>query len=172
MISFTESDMTFGPFAEADCFCIEKCATYVAIQDSVKMAEFLLIRETAVASPCVWIVEAKKSSPRNQPKLDGFIAEIKDKLTNGLSLCFASVLRRHPSTFPEWPDKYKKLDLAGADFRLVLVINGHQKAWLPPLQDALRRSLRPIVRTWALNPNAVVVLNHEGAKSFGLISAP
>ena len=174
MLSFTESGMTFGPYAEADCFCIEKCATYVAIQDRVKMAEFLLIREKPEEPLCVWIVEAKQSSPqpKTQPEFDGFISDIKDKLTNGLSLCFASVLKRHPKTLAELPDKFKNLDLSTVGFRLVLIINGHQKAWLPPLQDAVRRTLHATEKTWALDPNAVVVLNHEGAKQFGLISAP
>ncbi|HRT58608.1 MAG TPA: hypothetical protein P5038_18440 [Candidatus Paceibacterota bacterium] len=177
MISFTESGMIFGPYAETDFFGIEKCATYGAIQDGVKMAEFLLIRETPQKPPCVccvWIVEAKSSSPqpKTQPEFDGYIADIKDKLTNGLSLCFASVLKRHPNTLAEWPDKYRDLELSTAGFRLVLVINGHQLDWLPPLQDALRRALHPTAKTWALDPNAVVVLNHEGARQFGLTSAP
>lgn len=174
MITFEESEMTFGPYAEADCFCIEKCDTYVAIQDGVKMAEFLLIRETPPAPPCVWIVEAKKSSPqpKTQPEFDGFIADIRDKLTNGLGLCFSSVLKRHPKTLAELPDKFKNLNLSTAGFRLVLVINGHKKDWLPPLQDAVRRALHATEKTWALDPNAVVVLNHEGARQFGLTSAP
>ena len=174
MLSFTESGMTFGPYAEADCFCIEKRTTYEAIQDGVKMAEFLLIREKPEEPPCVWVVEAKKSSPqpKTQPEFDGFITDIRDKLANGLTLCFAAVLKRHPKTLAELPDKYKNLDLSQAGFRLVLVINGHQKAWLPPLQDAVRRALHATAKTWALDPNAVVVLNHEGAKQFGLTSAP
>lgn len=174
MLSFTESGMSFGPYAEADCFWIEKCATYEAIQDRVKMAEFLLIREKPEEPLCVWIVEAKQSSPqpKTQPEFDGFITEIRDKLTNGLSLCFASVLKRHPKTLTELPDKYKNLDLSTVGFRLVLVINGHQNAWLPPLQDAVRRALHATARTWALDPTSVVVLNHEGAKHFGLTSAP
>lgn len=55
---------------------------------------------------------------------------------------------------------------------MLLIINGHQKDWLPPLQDALRSALDATTKTWALGPNAVVVINHEAAKRFGLISAP
>jgi hypothetical protein len=67
---------------------------------------------------------------------------------------------------------FKTLDLGATGFRLVLIINGHQKLWLQPLQDALRSALHATAQTWALGPNAVVVINHEDAKRFGLISAP
>jgi len=123
--------------------------------------------------PLVWIIEAKQSSPRpeTQPNFTEFIGEIQSKLTNALTLGVAAILKRHPATAEELPELFKALDLASAGFRLVLIINGHQKAWLPPLQDALRRALYATVQTWALGPNAVAVINHEDAKRFGLISA-
>ena len=140
------------------------------------MAEFFLIREmpTEPPSDCVWVVEAKQSSPHpnSQPDFHSFIADIKDKLVNGLSLCVAAVLQRHPQSLAELPENYRNLVLSTVGFRLVLVINGHHKDWLPPLQDAVRRALYSTAKTWALDPNAVVVLNHEGAKQYGLISAP
>ena len=169
-----ESGMTFGPYRDEDCFYIEKSATYQAIQDGVPTAELLLLRTPENGAPLLWIIEAKQSSPRpeTRPNFDEYIGEIRDKLANALALGAASILRRHPTAAAELPETFKTLDLATASFRLVLIINGHQKSWLPPLQEALRRALYATAKTWALGPNAVVVINHEGAKRFHLISAP
>jgi hypothetical protein len=174
MEPFIESEMTFGPYAEGHCFRVEASETYSAIQDKVQMAEFLLLRPQAGGPPSVWIVEAKKSSPRpeTQPNFNKFIHEIRHKLANALTVGVASMLKRHPAADAELPELFKVLDLGATEFRLVLVINGYQKAWLQPLQDALRRALHATVQTWALGPNAVVVINHEDAKRVGLISAP
>ncbi len=174
MEPFDESGMTFGPFAEGHCFRVEQSDTYRAIQERVAMAEFLLLRPQANGAPAIWIVEAKQSSPRpeTQPNFGEFIGEISHKLTNALAVGLASILKRHPAAAAELPERFSTLELASVGFRLVLIINGHQKAWLPPLQDALRNALHPTVKTWALGPNAVVVINHEGAKRLGLISAP
>jgi hypothetical protein len=174
MEPFIESGMTFGPYADTHCFRVETSATFKAIGDGVHIAEFLLIRVKPTSPPSVWVAEAKSSSPRPETELDfnKFIGEIRDKLTNALSLCIAAMLNRHPNTAAEVPDGFRHLDLATAGFRLVLIINGHPKAWLPPLQDAMRRALLATAKTWALGPNAVVVINHEEAKHSGLISAP
>ncbi|MBX9832940.1 MAG: hypothetical protein K2X78_07835, partial [Burkholderiaceae bacterium] len=52
----------------------------------------------------------------------------------------------------------------------VLVINGHQKTWLPPVQDALKRSLALVIKTLGLPANGVSVINDEMARNYGLIS--
>ena len=164
-----ESEMTFGPYPEGNCFYIEKSETYRKIKDGVKMAEFLLLRSQD--KPTVWIVEAKRSSPRPESQLDfdNFIAEIREKLTNALTLCVATCLKRH-STCEKLPNSFQTLDLKEADFRLILVINGAQKEWLPPLKDALEKALKPTIKTWNLSPTSVVVLNDTMARSRGLIS--
>ena len=145
-----ESGMTFGPYPDEDCFYIEKSASYGGIQDGVQMAEFLLHRTQENRPPSIWIIEAKRSSPRpeTQPKFAEYIGEIRDKLANALALAVASILLRHPTAATELPASFKTLDLATTGFRLVLVINGHEKSWLPPLQDALRRALHATVKTW------------------------
>ncbi|MBO0349473.1 hypothetical protein J0895_10205 [Phormidium pseudopriestleyi FRX01] len=164
-----ESGMNFGPYPEGHCFYIEKSKTYQAIQADVKMAEFLLLPDLNKAS--VWIVEAKSSSPRpeTQPNFDEFIQEICDKLTNAMALCIATCLKRHASTYDELPVTFQSLALEKTEFRLILVIKGHRNDWLPPLQDALKKALKPTVQTWKLSPTSVVVLNDTIARSQGLI---
>jgi hypothetical protein len=174
MGSFVESEMTFGPYAEGHCFRVEVSETYRAIQDKVQIAEFLLLRAQKDKPPLILIIEAKQSSPRpeTQPNFNEFIGEIRDKLANALVVGVASILQRHAAADTELPELFKALDLATTGFRLVLIINGHQKAWLQPLQDALRSALHATAQCWALGPNAVAVINHEDAKRLGIISAP
>ena len=166
-----ESGMTFGPFPDGSCFPIEQSESYKAIENGVKMAEFLLLRQTEDNSPVVWVVEAKSSTPRpqSQSDFDAFIDEIRQKLSNALNLGLAACLGRHPASGEELSDSFKNLDLGNVSFRLVLVINGHRDEWLPPLNDALTTALYPVVKTWALPSTAVTVINDGMARDHGLI---
>ncbi|AGX88598.1 hypothetical protein [Candidatus Symbiobacter mobilis] len=166
-----ESGMTFGPYPAGQCFYIEKSACYSKIQEEVQIAEFLLLQNKCELSSVVWVVEAKSSSPRpgTQPNFAEFIEAIRNKLTNGFLLGMAMRLGRHPNGLAELPEPFQKLDLRTASFRFVLVIKGHKEEWLPPLQEALSLVLKPIVKSWALPPTSVVVLNECGAQLHGLV---
>ncbi len=173
MINITESGMTFGTYSAENCFYIENSRLYRSMS-GLKIAEFMLLRYSKKGTPVIWIVEAKSSSPRPnlnaKQAFDDFIDEIQQKLTNSLSLWFAMRLQRHPKATDELSEQFQAIDLANVDFRLVLVINGHQEEWLPPLQDALRKALLATVQTWALSPSAVLVFNHELAHQYKLIT--
>ena len=171
MQAIIESGMTFGPDAEGQCFYIEKSRCYCQVHECVQMAEFLLLRSQNELSSVVWVVEAKSSSPRptTQPNFKDFIEEIRIKLTNGFLLSVAMRLGRHPDGLAELPEPFQQIDLKTSSFRFVLVINGHKNAWLPPLQDALSLVFKPIVKSWALPPTSVIVLNELGAQQHGLI---
>jgi len=164
-----ESGMIFGSYSEGHCFHIEKSETYQYIQKGVKIAELLLLHRSNV--PKVLIIEAKSSSPRpeTQPNFDEFIKEIRDKLTNALTLYVTTCLKRH-STWQELPTPFQEIDLERIDFCLILVIKGHKKDWLPPLQDELKKVLDSTVKTWKLSPTSVAVINHEVAQEQKLIS--
>lgn len=166
-----ESGMSFGPYPAGQCFYIEKSACYEKVQKGVQMAEFLLLRDKDELSPVVWVVEAKSSSPKpgTQPNFTDFIEEIRTKLTNGFLLGVAMRLGRHPNGFAELPEPFQTLDLKTSSFRFVLIIDGHKDEWLPPLQEALSLALKPVVKSWALPPTSVVVLNEFGAQQKGLI---
>ncbi len=166
-----ESGMEFGPYADGRCFHIEKSESYAIVQDRIKIAEFLLLHADDGKPPVLWIVEAKSSSPRPEPKknFDEFIAEIREKMVNALSLGWACCLGRHQRAERELPNAFKKLNLSSVDVKFVLVINGHRDSWLPPLQDALRSALTPAVKTWAFSPTSVAVINDTLARECGLI---
>ena len=135
------------------------------------MAEFLLLKTRKNDHPVILVVEAKSSSPvpEKHSNFQTFIQEVKAKLTNALMLGIAACLQRHPDA--HLPSAFRTLALNTADFGFVLVINGHKKDWLPPLQEALSKALKPIIKTWGLPANSVAVLNHELALEYGLISA-
>jgi hypothetical protein len=167
-----ESGMSFGPHPEGQCFHIEKCRLYERIRNGVKMAEMVVLRSASADLPAFWIIEAKSSTPRpeTQPDFDAFVGEIRDKLTNALALLIAANLGRHENGLDDFPETFKMIDLSRIGFRLVLVIKGHQDAWCVPLQDALQKALLATVRTWALKPTAVAVINDTAALRWGLIS--
>jgi hypothetical protein len=166
-----ESGMAFGPYSDDSVFHIEKSMVYTTMGSGVRMAEFLLLRQSKGEAGLVWVVEAKSSSPRpeTQPNFEGFIEEVRQKLSNALMLCLAACLRRHKDAQGELPAGFRTLNLSAARFRMVLVIKGHQDSWLPPLQDALSMALRAFVKVWALSPTAVAVINDQRARKHGLI---
>ncbi len=168
--AIVESGMTFGPYAPGHCFYIEKSQCYEAIQQDVQMAEFLLLKQQQNGQ-AVWVIEAKSSTPRpaTQPKFSDFIDEIRSKLTNAFLLALAAHLKRHPAAEAELPAPFAAIPLQTLTFRFVLVVNGHQAAWLPPLNAALASALKPVLKTWGLPAASVAVLNHEGAEKQGLI---
>lgn len=161
-----ESGMTFGPYPAGLCFYIEKSVCYRQVQEGVKMAEFLLLRQPRDKAPVIWVVEAKQSVPR---EFDSYIDEIRIKLTNAFLLGVAICLKRHSSAEEELPVQFRQLDLKTTDFRFVLVIKGVPESHLVDLQSALVRALKPVVRTWALPPTSVIVLNDASAQAKGLI---
>ncbi len=177
MITIPESGMTFGPFADTHCFKIENSPLHQSAQPGIQIAEFILVRDGKEAEPQqVWIVEAKSSAPNpksNIPdtdkKLAAYIEDIRDKLLNALTLGITARLGRHAKAGQTLPAAFAQIPVDQAVFRLILVIKGHEKMWLPPLKDALERALRVTARTWDLGASSVVVLNDSMARSHGLI---
>ena len=174
--SIEESGMSFGPFNEDYLFHIEECATIKNINKSAKKAEGVQIAEFLLLTlknelPTIWIIEAKSSAPQpsNQTDFDNYINNIRDKLSNSLLLFFAIYLKRHIATESELSENFQQTNMSAASFNLILIINGHNEEWLPPLQDALQKSLKPTVKIWNFSPTSVRVLNGDGARELGLI---
>jgi hypothetical protein len=137
----------------------------------MKMAEFLLLCQNKGKVLTIWVIEAKSSAPQpsNSLDFDKYIEKIRSKLTNALTLAINICLKRHPDGNIELSEEFKQLDLTSVNLLLILVINNFQEAWLPPLENALAKTLRPTVKTWALSPPAVLVLNEDMARRKKLI---
>lgn len=160
-----ESGMTFGPYPEGQCFYIEKSKCYSQVQEGVQMAEFLLLRQQQEDST-MWVVEAKSSCPR---EYNSYIEEIRVKLLNAFMLGVAACLDRHAPSKGELPESFRNLALKTMGFRFVLVVKGVPEQHLVSLQSALSAVLKPVVKTWAMLPTSVVVLNEISAQKHGLI---
>ncbi len=172
-LTINESEMTFGPYSESACFYIEKSPIYTNLGDGVKIVEFVLNRPSDNREQILCLVEAKQSSPRpdNHGRFNEFISEISEKMINGISLLFASILRRHGVSEEILPESMLSVDLSQCKVRYILVINGHAEEWLPPIQDALRKSLLSMNKTWNFGPNTVVVLNEILAAEYRFLRA-
>jgi hypothetical protein len=171
-----ESGMAFGPYPDGHVFYIEKSAVIGKINKNAKKDEGVQIAELLLLKlenklPTIWVIEAKSSSPQpsNQIDFDDYINEIREKLSNSLSLFFALYLKRHSTCESELSKAFQQANMSIVRFNLVLIINGHNEKWLQPLLDALKTSLKPMVKIWTLSPTSVKVLNDNGARELGLI---
>jgi len=158
-----ESGMIFGGHDESDLFHMEESPIREML--GLRTVEFVLRHRDNE----ILLVEAKSSSPKpgNLEKFDDFIEEIRDKFIHTLDLYFSIIVNRQ--TADEMPAGFKTADYSSVKIILLLVINGHQIKWLPPIKDALKARLKRHIKTWLLD---VVVLNHEQAFSHGLIQQP
>lgn len=173
-ILIEESEMIFGPFQEEHCFHIEQSGTYKRIEDGVKMAEFILLKNPASGQAALWIVEAKSSAPqvKGHKDFDRYISEIQEKFVNALALGWTSCLRRHAESRVELPAAFRQLDLEKVTVKFILVIRKKYTGdWHVPLRDALEKALRATRKTWAFLPPCAIVMNEDGARSCGLIQA-
>lgn len=171
MISNPKNDFErlFGPYPDGHCFEIENCQTHKKINDKaknkdegLKIAEFLLL-ETHANKISISIIEAKSSSPQEH---DNYIDDIKEKLTNSLSLFMAIYLGRHDE--PGISNLFREADISKIDFKMILAIQNYPDS-LRPLQDKLKNSLKKTALIWNIDLNSVIVVNEAGARKHGLI---
>ena len=167
MKTVEESGMDFGPFDENYLYEIEHSDLHRAIGKGIKIAEFVFYEDS---SKCFSIIEAKSSSPRPESgeNFSKYIHEIEEKLTNAFLLLNSAILKRHGN--PNIPAVIMNTKLDEPAYRFFLVIRGHEKEWLPPLQDAMNMVLNRYLKTWNIAPNSVLVINDEIARSKGLIA--
>ena len=163
-ITISESGMLFGEYEEADLFCAEESSVYKSMPNGVCTVEFILRGKNDE----ILMIEAKSSSPKpgNQDDFDGFIDTIYHKFSHSIDLFFALVLKRLVDRYNEMPAYFKSADYSTAKIKLLLVINGHNIEWLPPVSHALCEKLKRQIKTWRLE---FAVINHEQAKDYGLL---
>jgi hypothetical protein len=169
-----ESGLVFGEYEESDIFHVEQSSIYKSLGEGVCTAEFVLYREPDK----ILMIEAKSSAPRpskeknaENPDFDRFIDEVYSKFVHSLDLYFSLVLKRLEDRKGEMPDKFKTIDYDSkkTKLKLVLVINGHETAWLSPITAALKEKMSRQVKTFSLD---IIVLNHELAFEYRLLAPP
>ena len=170
-ITLSESGLEFGPFDDDLCFPVERSKLYAGLGEGIKMVEFMLVRPGKNGVTNLLCVEAKTTMPQqgNQPRFDESFTEIRDKMLNALLLFLGARLGRHAGAADELPAGMRELDLATAGVKFVLVVSNARKDWLDPLQNKMNNVMRPIVKTFNLDPLSVVVVDPAGARKHGLI---
>lgn len=171
-ITIEESGLEFGPFEEDRCFEIEKSDLCARAQPGVKSVEFLLVRPGRRGVEKLFCVEAKSSAPRaeNQPDLQKYFDDIREKMLNSLLLFLAAHQGRHGAAVDELPAGLRALDLRTMKVVFVLVISTAEESWLPPLQDKLAQVLRSTARSFNIDPASIAVLDPVRARAARLIT--
>jgi hypothetical protein len=116
--------------------------------------------------------QGPKLFPLLPSDVDIYVSELRDKMNNGLRLFFATRAGRHPNEENAWPETFRNVELGPLQVRVLLIVKTAEARWLPDLKAVLQKAMRPAIGTWALGPEAVVVLNEEGARQKGFILNP
>lgn len=162
MVRIQESGMTFGPFEENQVYQIEKSEAYTGLGEGVKVVEFIY----RPGKDKIFFVEAKKSSPmpKNKNEFERFIGDIVQKFTHSFNLWLTLNLNRRKDVIS---DDILDVSTERQIFRFVLVINGHEKAWLPPIKAAIERKMLVEIKIWG---HVIIVINEKQAAERRLIN--
>ena len=96
----TESEINFGPFDEANLFCIEHSEIYKNLGSGIKTVEFIL----KYTENSILFLEAKKTCPNavnwyeseeKEQKFEEYYSSITDKFTASLQIYLAAILNRY-----------------------------------------------------------------------------
>ena len=163
--SVIESGMEFIVSPEQNLYYIEKSPVYAALQNEMKMAEFVLYDDKKKK---VFVVEAKTSAPNPNSNVQAanfntFINEIDQKLSNAMDLFAKQAL------CSALPAGFEKIDYSNVNIVFVLVIKNHKKEWLQTVNDALGIAVnkhKRFKKIWKCN---VIVLNEDSARKKKLI---
>jgi len=153
-------------------FKLETCPTMSSL--GVKTCDFLILKK-ARPSLKLLIIEAKSSAPQpidigGDPKRwDRFIQEIYEKLLNSLLVFVGLKVERPYHEISELPPHIKEAPLSILSIIPCLVLRDHPDYALPPVSDALKSKLNPIVRSFALDPP--IVINSALAIKYGLVES-
>ena len=160
MVTINESGMTFGPFPDNQVYQIEKSEAYIHLGEGVKVVEFIYKQKAEK----FFFVEAKSSSPKPKGEdFKRFIEDISEKFVHSFDLWLSLNLKRRKD---EGSNDILDAKMDKQIFRFILVIKGHEEAWLPPISEALRREMMAEIIIWK---HEVIVLNDKQAKKRGLV---
>lgn len=158
MITFEESGMKFS-FEEDKVYRIEKSSLVADIQ--LKATECVV----SISDNLVFI-EAKTSAPRPQTRedFDIYIQDITDKFADSIKYLNAVMLRHQEENLPE---QIANKSLKQVKYSFVLIIKKHELSWLPPVSDALKSSMRHVLRLWNVPDVCLKVMNERMALDAG-----
>lgn len=128
--------------------------------NNIKIVEFLVKNNRKLI-----FIEAKNSAPCLLKDSD-FIKDITSKFVDSFNLLISVFNERLSDDFFEYCDILDQEYLKNCKIIFYLVIYGHKKEWLRPVNDALDFSLISLRKIWNVE---VSVINEESAKQLKLI---
>lgn len=158
-----ESSVAFGSFPIEQFFYIEKSDAFQALGEGFSTVEFVYLRNGSQ----LCFIEAKSSSPRtdNSPEnFETYIHDITTKFEDSYQLFLAVHCERR--TDHKMGKEIRLKTIPELNVKFILVIPGHDEKWLPPIQDALKRSLRKVSKIWNIS---IAVMNQQMAADYGLL---
>lgn len=164
MMDIVESYMRFR-LNEEETFWIEKSNALARIECVMACECVVLIGDK------LCMIEAKSSAPApgNKKCFDKFIEEIARKFLDTLLLYNAIKLERHgENAISELPEKMR-CQSGKAEYKMYLIIHGHETEWMVDIQNALQMKMQHILRAWGIHDSSLKAINHEVAKSLCLI---
>lgn len=158
MITFEESSMKFS-FEEDKVYRIEKSKLLGDVH--LKATECVVSMNDKLV-----FIEAKTSAPRPQTKedFDTYISDITEKFADSIEFLNAVLLRHSEESLPE---RVVDKDLKQVKYSFVLIIKKHELSWLPPVSDALKSSMRHVLKLWNVNDASLKVMNERMALDAG-----
>lgn len=162
-MNFTESNMQFS-FPDDDCFRIEHSPLHLELGEGIKICEAIVRINDSIV-----FIEAKSSfsQPGSKEKFSVGVAEAYDKFLNSI-LIYLGLQTQRPYKNNQIPDN---LILAKSSSNLKIkcyyIINGFQKEWLPPVNEAISSSLSRVKKTLLID--SIMVINDAIARQHRLI---
>ncbi len=166
-MEFIESFMKFS-FSDDDLFRIEEDELVTKVEN-VKACECVVLISENIA-----LIEAKSSAPKidNEERFQSFISDIGQKFADSLQL-FNDIKSKAKGdeAYQRLPVNLQTTEVQSQDYKIYLIIHGHQIDWLLGLIDALRVELSEVVKQWNLRDSNIKVYNEETALENKLIVA-
>lgn len=149
-------------------YLIEK-SEKVSKLSNVKIVEFVQL-----SKKCIELVEAKTSAPNpdnpeNGKNIQKFMADIREKFQNSISLLNAAAIKRRKEIFDELPELMQKYNWAKAEYQLFLIIKNHKREWLPPMSELIKKEIKPFLTCWNIHEDRFKIINEEWAKELDII---
>ena len=162
MVTFKESGMTFS-FEKSNIFYIEKSERFNRIEGA-KPCECVVLHDGKV-----FLIEAKRSTPnpKNAEQFVAFLDEIAQKFND--SDTYYNATHQNRQRPDEVSHNLQSIPLSRQNYEFCLIINGHQREWLPPVQDQLKKMMKKSLKLWGVDDACVKVVNEQGALDKGLI---
>ena len=140
---YVESDMRFI-FDEDSVFLLESESFFTKMQH-VKACDFIWLKKRKAGSSLLFI-EAKSSAPMQSERLDDYLQQIHDKFCHSLFLYIGLLFNRCKEIPENLPDTMRLKSNLKKKIKCVLVVRQHKEEWLQPLQEALRKKIKPLRR--------------------------